>query len=447
MNYGYFSTPFPDENPRTLSNRVNDRYFNTDHVSRGKLKNATTSFCLALGMILCIFSCAIYMYVGNQNLHNFEEATRQLAVTIKESRKSLTELSKNINTMNHRNVVIPRALHRGETFMVDNVMDNLNGKFFKDSMRKAKSFRNNIINKSALNKPNRYMLFLIVILFCFGMSIYAARRQKKGVNIISCIVMVLLGSTALVNMGNIISDEYMFQEICAYFIHKDPRKAEASQAVIGKDESHMATFGMTEYLHCFDLKFQERIREQIVNINTGQLALYKSCVFDIKEANAKMQKPDAGQAIENPISIPTNVKGLIDLKKDIENQPDDLYYCIRHRNLIEKLQEWKKTVIKIPDCNNYGTFYSAARRLYCYEGLPNGIIMFYASFVLFIGCLFLLGAYFRNEIMIKFTRDRKMQGASQNGRRYQNYSLTHLVKSTEMDTRSYKKEEHLCKEH
>lgn len=93
MNYGYFSTPFPDENPRTLSNRVNDRYFNTDHVSRGKLKNATTSFCLALGMILCIFSCAIYMYVGNQNLHNFEEATRQLAVTIKESRKSLTELS------------------------------------------------------------------------------------------------------------------------------------------------------------------------------------------------------------------------------------------------------------------------------------------------------------------------------------------------------------------
>merc|ERR1712216_41611 len=127
----------------------------------------------------------------------------------------------------------------------------------------------------------------------------------------------------------------------------------------------------------------------------------------------------------------------------IENHPNDLYYCIRHRNVIVQLQQQKNNIIRIPKCNTYGPFYASARMNYCYHGLPNGLIMFWTCFVFFVGCMCLVAALFRQEMVIKYKHDRRMQGPSQFGNRYMNYQLTSLVKYTQADKRDYRKDEQL----
>lgn len=286
-----------------------------------------------------------------------------------------------------------------------------------------------------MTKPNRFILYGLIVVLLSAMSIYAIRSKRKGVTLITVVVFIILGSIIICQMGNLISQEYMFVKMCKFFIYEDPKNASGKDERSLSQEWNMAKIGVGYYLHCYNLNFQQEIKQQIINIGVVQLALYKSCKADIDEFNKEAKKQDdtAKGTYKAQIPSPKNVQDLLNLKSKIDSNSEDLYYCIKHRNAIQTLENLKQSVIRIPNCNSYGPFYTAARKDFCYNGLPNGITMYWSCFWMFIGLVFIILAFFKGEMALKMRIDRSAMAPSQEGCRYQNYSLNKLAKYTMMD--------------
>jgi len=128
----------------------------------------------------------------------------------------------------------------------------------------------------------------------------------------------------------------MFVSMCNFFVREDPRKTQPENTTANRPSAELAKMGLSQYLDCYDFEFQKRIKQQLINLGVVQLALFKSCKGDILQYNK--EKKLASSSLDSAIPVPNNVKELLDLKPKLDAHPDDLYYCIRHRFVIQEVQ-------------------------------------------------------------------------------------------------------------
>jgi len=77
-------------------------------------------------------------------------------------------------------------------------------------------------------------------------------------------------------MGGIVSDLYMFKEVCKVVVTKDTKLQSQDLLDIKEAMSSIAEYHLEQYLHCYNFDFNETIRTQIMNMDVAQLALFKA---------------------------------------------------------------------------------------------------------------------------------------------------------------------------
>jgi hypothetical protein len=134
---GYFSTLVPEENPRSLTNRINDKYLATKGQNLKK-KDAKGFFCLTIGYIVCMSALAYLYATSAQNEAFFGEASLELTNLNTKSSKDIRSAEKKIKEINLRKVSIEAALHRGEVMNLQNHMKEMltHEKALKDKSEK-----------------------------------------------------------------------------------------------------------------------------------------------------------------------------------------------------------------------------------------------------------------------------------------------------------------------
>ena len=242
----------------------------------------------------------------------------------------------------------------------------------------------------------RAVLVALIIFALFCMSLHSTKHFTPKVNIFASLMMVCIGGYAVINAGQLISDVYQFQELCEFLVSQSPN---SNLDESGKTDVGMITLGLSEYFHCYDFGFQETVNKQIDSIATAESALFRSIVEDIKSVNKSKNLS---------LAVPQNIQQLQGLKSHIDSLQDDLFFSSIHLNVINELEAIKTKVIRIPQCKSMGPFFDSGRTSWCTTGLHNGLVMFYSMFALLVGCLFLMAAYFQNEIIIKFKNEQTL---------------------------------------
>jgi len=79
----------------------------------------------------------------------------------------------------------------------------------------------------------------------------------------------------------------------------------------------------------------------------------------------------------------------------------------------------------------------------CYNGLSNGLGIFYGCITFGIGTMFLVASFFKSEMMTKLKIDTKMHKATGFGERYHNFQLKPLAGYIENDRNMYRKLTHV----
>jgi hypothetical protein len=93
---------------------------------------------------------------------------------------------------------------------------------------------------------------------------------------------------------------------------------------------------------------------------------------------------------------------------------------VRYRKIIERLQDYKQNIFTINNCGELGPLLTDVKRNICQVSLTNGLIMFWAAGLVFLGALVLAVGYFRNESKIKLIIERKRQAPSKARLRFEN---------------------------
>jgi len=153
------------------------------------------------------------------------------------------------------------------------------------------------------------------------------------------------------------------------------------------------------YIYCFNNDFQKLIKEQVINMSIGQLALFKAAVIDLKAIGDNNKGSFK--------TIPKTIDEFINLKNNRSFQSLNLYYVKRYRKLVEKLQDLKESIISLENCKIYDTVLTNTTESVCLTGLNNGLIMFWSFFLLLIGVVGIGFVFWRNELMIKFLKEKK----------------------------------------
>lgn len=198
---GYFHTVIPEENPRSLNNRINDKFLSTKgHYL--KKKNARGFGCLVFGFIVSIVMLAFTYATVTQNRKFFAIASRYLTESANKSIQDVKNFSLKVKKINDQKLVIPSALHRGETVVLIDQFSKINS-HNKQLLKKVETFNKVIIDQSPLvaQGPLWNMVLYSII---FGISILAWFRKFKGVNFVAYFILIFVCSNQILVCGDIL---------------------------------------------------------------------------------------------------------------------------------------------------------------------------------------------------------------------------------------------------
>lgn len=202
--FGYFNTVYPEERPRSLNNRILDKFVNTRANYRENKKGKDGNCLFFCGFIVACLACALVVYVIRNTNMEWSIASRELNVVTGGIIKKITEISDKIEENNLKNYILPKALHRGETFKLRNSANQLKPykKAFND---KAGMFDRYFIERSSLVSTHAIWLFFLFVFLAVSSGV-AYRKGYKTVNLVGCLVMIMIASWCFFTMGNVMAD-------------------------------------------------------------------------------------------------------------------------------------------------------------------------------------------------------------------------------------------------
>lgn len=122
INKNYFRTFSPDENPKSLNNRISDRFYSQQKESRKNVKSNSSNFCFIVGLLLIIVGNVVYLIKTWDNLKHFSAVSRDLMVNVNWYVTSYEKLDAELVKINSQNYAVPHGVHRGEVMTIKNLI-------------------------------------------------------------------------------------------------------------------------------------------------------------------------------------------------------------------------------------------------------------------------------------------------------------------------------------
>lgn len=427
---------FVDPNPRSLSNKIQRKFFPTGRVKISKIQNKNLIFFFVAGSTLAC-GCVLGTQFTIENNKNFDLTARKQSRTVMQMITELDELQVSLQNVAKQDVHFTKSIFSNEKLRIRDLIPYIQ-KGYEKHKSKIESFHSKILASTPLVQPYPFIATATISSFLLLGQLFKDRMKLKHFSIFCAFAFVLTTTYWFFCIGSTFSYQYLFSDQCNSFADFDsnllamsvkPKDQEYEKEVSGGDANLSMYPGMSEYIHCYDYHFQEQVKKQMVEIQIGQSALFKNTKIILENDFTKEEREQFG------FNIPRNIPELQSMKFLLYQPEERLEDPRNYLDMIEFLNDIKAKVGGIPNCVILNPWYDNAKRSICNFGQENGLVIIGSQWCVIIGSILCIFASYHSEEISREIEATQSNKNFQWGLRYNNFVErkfpSMIIKSTE----------------
>jgi len=166
----YFDTVELDDIPRSLNNRIKDKFFKIS--KKRAVRNRKNNLCTTcFGLLLVVGFGLLYVQICFDNTKKIRTSGTTLYSQIRRITKTLRDTSAGIDAVNVPGQKVPQSASGTDELVVSDVINN--SKVHEIAFqKKAHSLYNEIMEATNMSKPSKMYMILFIVMVMFGFYYY-----------------------------------------------------------------------------------------------------------------------------------------------------------------------------------------------------------------------------------------------------------------------------------